>query len=102
MKTPNKVLVVGAGGVIGRPLLGKLLRNGYSAVGTTQSDAKARTILEQGAVPEVVDVLDAKAVRDVFERVQPEMVIDMLTALPKDYKTCCDAYCRGARSRSST
>jgi nucleoside-diphosphate-sugar epimerase len=50
----------------------------------TSSEAGARKIIEQGAAVELVDAFDAPSVDRALHRADPEIVIDQLTALPKD------------------
>ncbi|HEY9652769.1 MAG TPA: NAD(P)-dependent oxidoreductase, partial [Coleofasciculaceae cyanobacterium] len=75
--------VAGATGAMGRPLIRQLLNAGYDVIGMTRSPHKASFLAEQGALPEILDIFDADAVRAVFLRTQPNVVIDVLTALPK-------------------
>ena len=77
-----KVLVAGATGAVGRPLLPKLVEAGHEVVGTTRSEAKAEEIRAAGTEPAVVNALDAEALRAVVEEAEPEVVVNELTALP--------------------
>jgi 2-alkyl-3-oxoalkanoate reductase len=79
-----KILVAGATGAIGRPLLAQLLAKGHHVVAVTRSLEKART-LAVGVEPAIADVFDANAVKDAVIRVQPDVVIEQLTAYPKTY-----------------
>ena len=60
-----RILLAGATGVIGRPLLTLLARAGHTVTGTTRSAARAPIISDAGATPAVVDVFDAAALREV-------------------------------------
>ena len=80
-----KIFVAGGTGVIGRPLVARLLAKGHSVVALVRSTEKTRTLVEQGIEPVVADVFDPDAVRAVVTRTQPEVVIEQLTALPGTY-----------------
>ncbi|MEH1844793.1 MAG: NAD(P)-dependent oxidoreductase [Nostoc sp.] len=80
-----KIFVAGATGVIGRPLIAQLLAKGHDVVGLTRSSENAQTIAEQGVEPAIADVFDADAVKAAINSVQPEVVIEQLTSLPKTY-----------------
>jgi 2-alkyl-3-oxoalkanoate reductase len=77
-----KVLVAGATGAVGRPLLPLLVGAGHEVLGTTRSEAKAEQIRELGAEPAVVNALDPEALRAVVTEFEPEVVVNELTALP--------------------
>ncbi|MGA8163844.1 MAG: NAD(P)-dependent oxidoreductase [Waddliaceae bacterium] len=80
-----KILVAGATGAIGQPLVDILIKFGFDVYGLTHSKSHAQLIAGKGAKPLVLDILDQKAVFTAFENVRPEVVIDMLTSLPKEY-----------------
>jgi nucleoside-diphosphate-sugar epimerase len=71
--------------VIGRPLIAELLARGHSIAALTRSPDQAPSLLERGIEPAIADVFDPDAVKAVLNRVQPEIVIEQLTALPKNY-----------------
>jgi nucleoside-diphosphate-sugar epimerase len=76
------IVLVGASGVIGRPLL-KLLRDaGHTVTGTTRTPGKAGEIEALGARAVVVDVYDAAALRAAMLVAKPDVVINQLTDLP--------------------
>src|SRR5262245_40331123 len=79
-----KILVAGASGAIGLPLIAELIRRGHTVTGMTPFQAEARKIIEQGAAVEIANAFDAPAVERALRRAGPEIVIDQLTALPKD------------------
>jgi nucleoside-diphosphate-sugar epimerase len=79
-----KVFVAGASGAIGRPLIAELLSHGHTVTGMTQSEAGAKRLIEQGATAEVANALDVSSVESALRRSQAEVVIDELTALPKN------------------
>ena len=77
-----RVFVAGAAGVIGRPLVDRLVAEGHSVVGTTRNEARARALRAQGAEAAVLDAFDATALRAAVLAAEPEVVIHQLTALP--------------------
>ena len=79
-----RILLAGATGVIGRPLLTLLAGAGHAVTGTTRSAARAPIISDAGATPAVVDVFDAAALREVARAARPEVVIHQLTDLPEE------------------
>jgi 2-alkyl-3-oxoalkanoate reductase len=83
-----RVLVAGATGVIGWPLVKQLREEGHEVVGTTRSEERAELIRQLGGEPVVVDARDADALRRAVVEARPEVVINQLTALPQrlDYK----------------
>lgn len=80
-----KILIAGATGAIGRPLLNLLADSGYEIYGITQSQEKGRQLSEKGAKPVILNVLEREAVFSAMERIRPDIVINMLTSLPKEY-----------------
>ena len=78
-----RVLVAGATGAIGRPLVPLLVEAGHEVTGTTRSDAKAQAIREAGAEAAVLDVTNLDALRREVHRARPDVVINQLTALPE-------------------
>lgn len=80
-----KILIAGASGAIGQPLINYLVEDGHDVYGITQSREKAQKILEKGAKPVILNVLERDAVFSTVADIRPEIVIDMLTHLPKEY-----------------
>jgi 2-alkyl-3-oxoalkanoate reductase len=78
---PMKVFVAGAGGALGRQLVPMLVARGHEVTGTTTSQAKAELIRSLGAEPVVLDVLDARAVREAVLDASPDVVAHEATAL---------------------
>jgi nucleoside-diphosphate-sugar epimerase len=83
-----RVFIAGGTGVVGRRLVPRLVERGHEVTATTRSRAKAEVLAELGAEPEVVDALDAEAVRAAVGRARPEVVVHELTALsgPTDFR----------------
>src|SRR5262245_3357374 len=80
-----KILIAGASGAIGRPLISRLVAAGHDVVGITTSEHGLQTIKENGAKGVVANALDAQSVRLAMNEVRPDAVIDELTSLPKHY-----------------
>jgi len=77
-----KVLVAGGSGMIGRPLVRRLVAAGHDVHAMTRSAAKREGIEELGARVVVADALDPGAVRAAVEGTRPEAIVHQLTALP--------------------
>lgn len=80
-----KILIAGATGAIGQPLMSFLVDAGHEVFGMTQSNEKIPLITQVGAQAIVLNILDGHAVKAALEKIQPGIVIDMLTHLPKEY-----------------
>lgn len=80
-----KFFVAGGTGVIGRPLVAELLAKGHTIVALTRSPEQTPALVEKGIEPAIADVFDPDAMKAVLSRVQPEVVIEQLTALPRSY-----------------
>lgn len=80
-----RVLVAGATGAIGKPLIRRLLDTGHETYGITHTAERAQVLAATGARPLPLDVFDHKAVVAALQHVRPDVVIDMLTSLPKEY-----------------
>ena len=79
-----RIFVAGASGAIGLPLIAELVRRGHTVTGMTSSEAGAKKIIEQGAAAELANAFEPSSVERALRRADPEIVIDQLTALPKD------------------
>jgi nucleoside-diphosphate-sugar epimerase len=77
-----KVFVAGATGVIGRPLVRRLLDAGHEVVGTTRSLERAEKLRERGVRPAVLDALDTDALKAAVIEARPDVIINQLTSLP--------------------
>ena len=80
-----KILVAGASGAIGSPLLDLLIQKGHEVYGITQSKERAAAIVKKGAHPVILNILEQEAVDAAVASIQPDTIIDMLTHLPKEY-----------------
>jgi nucleoside-diphosphate-sugar epimerase len=79
-----KIFVAGASGAIGQPLVAELIRQGHAVTGMTHSDAGAERLSMAGATVARVSAFDETALEEALRRSSAEIVIDELTALPKD------------------
>ena len=82
-----KVFVAGASGVIGRPLVRQLVAAGHDVVGMTSRETGTAAIADGGGEPVVCDALDADAVKVAVGSARPDVVVNELTKLPRDYDT---------------
>ena len=76
-----RVLVIGASGVIGVRLVPRLRERGHEVIGTAHSAGKAGQLRALGAEPVALDLLDARAARQVVLDARPEAIIHQATAL---------------------
>ena len=96
-----RIFLAGASGAIGRRLVPLLVRAGHAVTGTTRSADKGKELERAGVAPAVLDVFDAKAVRDAVRIAHPDVIIHQLTDLPRelDEAKVIAAYPRNARIR---
>jgi nucleoside-diphosphate-sugar epimerase len=80
-----RILIAGASGAIGRPLVRRLRANRHEVFGLTRSPDSAPALKEIGAEPVIADALDAAAVKAAVGRIRPDAVINELTSLPRHY-----------------
>lgn len=80
-----KVLLAGATGAIGRPLIRCLKEQGHSVFGLVRSAESARMLAETNAEALIGNALDEASVRAAIARVRPDAVINELTSLPRHY-----------------
>jgi nucleoside-diphosphate-sugar epimerase len=80
-----KVLVAGASGAIGRPLIRCLKASGHSVFGLVRSSQSNSALAEMGAEAVTGDALDAASVKAAIERIRPDAIINELTSLPRHY-----------------
>ncbi len=77
-----RVLVAGAAGVIGRPLVRLLSAAGHQVVALTRSETKLEQLRRAGAEPVSCDALDPAALAGAVAAACPEVVVNQLTAMP--------------------
>ena len=80
-----RVLVAGATGAIGRPLVAALNAHGHVVAALTRDPKNADLLSRLGAQPLFADVLDRDATAAAVLDVRSEVVVDQLTALPRRY-----------------
>lgn len=78
-----RVLVAGATSVPGLPLLRELGARGHEVIGLTRSPYKTGEIATAGAEPVVADVFDVHDIDKTVADIGPEVVVSLLTTLPK-------------------
>lgn len=78
-----RVFLAGATGAIGRRLTPMLCQAGHEVVGSTRTPAKAGELEQAGAKPVVLDALRRDAIFEAVLDARPEVVIHMLTAMPR-------------------
>src|SRR6185437_11900124 len=76
-----RVFVTGASGAIGSRLVPQLIDAGHEVVGTHHSPASAALLRTLGAKPVLLDLLDARAVRNAVLEAEPEAIVHEATAL---------------------
>ncbi|MDV3123882.1 NAD(P)-dependent oxidoreductase [Mycobacterium sp. 21AC1] len=98
-----RVLVAGATSVPGIPVLRELTARGHEVIGVTRSPGKIAQISAAGAEPVVADVLDAAQIDSAMAEFAPEVVVSLLTTLPKlgpirikDFDPAKELWSRGA------
>ena len=74
-----KILIAGASGAIGQPLVDILVSHKHDVYGITQSKERAQIITAKGAIPLILNVLERESVFSAIRQIQPDIVIDMLT-----------------------
>ena len=79
-----KVLIAGATGAIGKPLMSRLDDAGHELFALVRS-RKAGTREATRAHEAVADALDAASVLDVVQHTKPDVIVNELTSLPKHY-----------------
>ncbi len=96
-----RVFLAGATGVVGRPLLTRLVGDGHEVTGMTRSPEKVERIRAAGAEPAVCDVHDRAAIHEAIGAARPEVVIHHLTDLPANVnpRKMKDAYAANDRLR---
>ena len=80
-----KVLVAGATGAIGRPLIRCLKESGHAVFGLVRSSDSENALVEMGAEAVTGDALDAASVKAAIQRIRPDSIINELTSLPRHY-----------------
>lgn len=76
-----RVMVVGAAGAVGGPLVRCLRERGHEVIGTSRSSDKFEQLRALGAEPIVLSALNPAAVRNALISIRPDAVIYEATAL---------------------
>ena len=76
-----RILVAGASGVIGSPLVAALIAAGHEVLGTTRRQQHIGRISQLGARVVLMDALDAASVDSAIEVSDPDVIIHELTDL---------------------
>ena len=97
-----KVLVIGATGAVGLPLVSQLVERGHEVVGTSRTRERAETLRELGAEPAVLDLLDRDAVRRLVLETRPDAIVHEATALADgvDFKRFAETIAQTNRLRA--
>src|SRR5262252_3084531 len=80
-----RILIAGASGAIGRPLVRRLRANLHDVFALTRSRDSAPALKDIGAEPIIADAQNAAAVKAAVGRIRPDAVINELTSLPRHY-----------------
>ena len=80
-KNHMRVMVIGATGAIGKPLVSQLHERGYEVIGTSRSASNSELLRGLGAQPIVLNALDTEAMRKALAETRPDAVIYQATAL---------------------
>ena len=76
-----RVFVAGASGAVGTRLVAQLIDAGHEVTGTSRSLENAARVQALGAEAVVLDLLDARAVREAVREAEPEAIVHEATAL---------------------
>lgn len=78
-----KVLLAGATGTLGKPLIAALRQGGHEVIGIARTDGGVATLEQRGASAVIADVLDRDALLRAVDSIGADAVIHELTALKK-------------------
>lgn len=81
------LFIAGATGAMGVPLVRHLVAAGHRVTGLTRSESKRALLEGLGATAVVADVFDRERLGAVLREARPEVVVHLLTALPKNGPT---------------
>src|ERR1700710_3319982 len=95
-----RVFVAGASGVIGRPLVRRLVAAGHEVTGMARRGERGGELRAAGAEAVVCDVFEAEALERAVVAAAPEAVVHALTALPQIYDPRSDCFPGAIRSRT--
>jgi 2-alkyl-3-oxoalkanoate reductase len=97
-----KVLVIGATGAVGLPLVSQLVERGHEVVGTSRTQERAETLRKLGAEPALLDVLDRDAVRGMVLEARPDAIVHQASSLAGafDFKRFAETFAQTNRLRT--
>jgi nucleoside-diphosphate-sugar epimerase len=78
-----KVLLAGATGTLGVPLVRALIAGGHDVIGLSRTPGKRDMLRALGAAPVIADVMDREALLNAVEGLKADAVIHQMTALRK-------------------
>ena len=78
-----RILVAGATGAVGAPVVQELRARGHEVVGMTRSGSRRAPLEALGARSVIADALEARAVERAVREAEPEGVVSLLTSLPR-------------------
>jgi 2-alkyl-3-oxoalkanoate reductase len=76
-----RVMIIGATGAVGVPLVRQLREAGHEVIGTSRSPQRAKYLETLGAHPIVLDALDAAAVHTAVAAARPQAIVFQATGL---------------------
>jgi 2-alkyl-3-oxoalkanoate reductase len=76
-----RVMIIGATGAVGAPLVRQLREAGHEVIGTSRSPQRAKHLDTLGAHPIVLDALDAAAVHTAVAAACPQAIVYQATGL---------------------
>ncbi|MDP8956732.1 MAG: NAD(P)-dependent oxidoreductase [Actinomycetota bacterium] len=79
-----RIFLAGGTGVVGRPLVPRLVEEGHLVTAITRRPERISRLQAQGADAVVCDVLDARRLTEIVRAAAPDVVIQHLTDLPPD------------------
>ena len=80
-----QILIAGATGAIGLPIITQLIDEGHDVVGLARDESGAAILSELGAEAVVGNAMDPDSAAAAVRAAEPEVIIDQLTALPRHY-----------------
>jgi len=80
-----RVLIAGATGAIGRPLIRCLKQDRHTVFALARSPESSQVVTHLGVEPVTADALDTASVKAALDRTRPDAIINELTALPRHY-----------------
>lgn len=97
-----KVLVVGATGAVGLPLVARLAERGHEVVGTSRTRERGAMLRRRGVEPAVLDALDREAARRLVLETRPDVIAHQATALAEgiDFRRLAETFAPTNRLRT--